>query len=946
MKKTMKLSRLLKVQFYALLAVLHIGLCLPTNAHAGGAEDAVTLISTLLAPAVNQYIAPVDLTWTPAIVKASQTCSFASDIAIAQCAEQLVDSGALPTSDAAQIVSVLDIYIDISGGDIIELIGDLTKLVVGSPESAICAAIAIVADGFPVCDVVKELYEVGKAAYDEAKELYDDAESFISSIPGGKALLSLLHGGEKAVGKAAGAICDGIASVFGGKCTSDDEPPPPPPPPPKAYDVIELAFTTQPWTKAGLTARMSPSESVWTKHLQAARDGFAKTPEFAPVVNDQAQWDKLVAKHIGAFREEWKIQIKALDDQDPHTAGNSAFASQYVESPAGVAFKAKMFDAATVEERKALRAAQMPKCEAADIKMKPIVFWNEANPSDLYYGAPYYVCAIALDKLGDDSAWKAKQEFLKKKEDLIKAGCVLDPQTAGKLFCSEVELANKCAALFSNWETMCSYPGWQTDKSIPGLLQSVGDPKNRCKADPSAGVVCTRDVAVNKICGGVNSKFAARKFKPNLPCKLSRDAQYQGLVNATIAALQTLKDNYKPVKVEHANGQNPKLSVHTELSLVFPFVIDEADPLVIFASFPNDENGKTLLSIAEKTVVSHTKLAQATRSDTDDENDGVNMPSYILGFRSEILSRPADGVEVIKAKLKDLKVEAKPGVPGGPQELLDRKSNPLVNQALQGADKSQAPSGMATTPGSVGMHAVAPAGGPAMSNSAVAGKLEVTGSKVELPGAAPAMPGGAMEGKTQQVQSLANSDVLKVLLDSGCHLTQAKPGEFACPPAGLAVCQAEMSKAPGLSCIALPGAPTRPTAGGALPALTAAPGVTPKGTPPVATIPAPSPYNALAKAQEYGAPWLNQCADNPCRQAVPHIATLRAEEEAKAVADGTFNPADAKTATSFLAHMTAKYDPLFKAETSASSQRAKVVPAVVSPAAPLRPPSAVPPKKN
>lgn len=938
-KNTMKISHVLKVQFLALLAVLQIGLFLPTNAHADGTEDAVTLISTLLAPAVNQYIAPVDLTWTPAIVKASQTCSFASDIAIAHCAEQLLDSHAVPTQNAAQIKSVLEIYIDISGGDVIEFIGDLTTLIVGSPETAICAAIAIVADGFPVCDVVKELYEIGKATYDEAKELYDDAESFISSLPGGQALLNLLHGGEKAVGKAAGAVCDGIASIWGGKCTSDDEAPPPPAAPPKPYDVVELAFTTLPWTKAGLNARMSPSESVWTKHLQAAREGFAKTPEFAPVVNDQAQWDKLVAKHIGAFKAEWKVQIKALDDQDPHYAGNSAFATQYAESPAGVAFKAKMFDAATVEERNALRAAQRPKCEAADIKMQPIAFWNEANPSDLYYGAPYYVCAIALDKLSDDSAWKAKQEFGKKKDDLIKAGCVLDPQTPGKLSCSDVELANKCAALYSNWETMCHYPGWQTDKSIPDLLQSVGDPKGRCKADQSPGgaVVCTRDVAVNKICGGVNSKFASRKFKPNLPCKLSRDAQYQAMVNATAAALQTLKDNYKPVKLEHANGQNPKLGVHAELSLLFPFVIDSSDPLVIYANFSNDENGKTLSSIAEKTVVSHTKLIQATRNDTDGENDGVNAPSYILGFNSEILSRPADGGDLFKSKLKDLKVEAKPGVPGGPQELMQRKSNPLINQAMQGGDKSQAPGGLAAMPGSAGV--------PTMSNSALTGKTEVAGLAVEQPGAAPSALGGAMAGKTQKVQSLTNGDVYKALADSGCHPTQTKPGEFACPPAGLAVCQAEMVKAPGLSCVAMPAAPVRAPATGALPALTAVPGVPPRGTPPVANIPAP-PYNVFAKAQEYATTWLNLCADSPCRQAVPQIATARAQEEAKAVVDGNFNPLDTKTATQFLALMTAKYDPLFKAETSASSQRGKVAPVVANPAAPIRSPISVPVKRN
>ncbi len=157
------------------LAILffQMGLALPLHAQASIQEVLVTVGK--LGPILNTYIKPLQLEWLAPLEQALTSCKFGSDIEVTQCADAILSSEAgkeLGGADGAKIKLMLEIYLDVREGDIGELFNDVIKIAAGqSPLDLACSVISIVASGFPVCDVLKALYEIGKLAYAVGKAI-------------------------------------------------------------------------------------------------------------------------------------------------------------------------------------------------------------------------------------------------------------------------------------------------------------------------------------------------------------------------------------------------------------------------------------------------------------------------------------------------------------------------------------------------------------------------------------------------------------------------------------------------------------------------------------------------------------------------------------------------------------------------------------------------------
>ncbi len=224
------------------LAVLffQLGLALPLHTQASIQDILVTVGK--LGPVLNTYIKPLKLEWLAPLEQALTTCKFGSDIEITQCADKILSSDAakdLGGAQAGQIKSMLEIYLDVREGDIGELFNDVIQLAAGqSPLDLACSVVTIVAGGFPVCDVLKALYEVAKAAYEVGKAI---------------------------VGALADIAC-GIYEFFGGSCGSTRKV--------GSVEFIAISFSdVYPKFPVSLQARVG-STKTWNAHK---KEVFEKT---------------------------------------------------------------------------------------------------------------------------------------------------------------------------------------------------------------------------------------------------------------------------------------------------------------------------------------------------------------------------------------------------------------------------------------------------------------------------------------------------------------------------------------------------------------------------------------------------------------------------------------------------------------------------------------------
>ncbi len=199
---------------------------------------------------LDNYISPLKLGMLPPIVTAIDKCDLGSDTGIANCANEILKSDAgseLGGGTAAQIGAMLEIYLDLRGGDIAELFNDVIQLAAGqSPLDLACSVITFVAGGFPVCDALKLLYDIGKAAYEV-----------------GKAVVNAL----------ADVAC-AVYEFFGGSCGNERKV--------GSVEFVAIIFTnTAPGLAASLQARLT-GQAAWDAHR---KDVFTKAQ--APFTKQQ-----------------------------------------------------------------------------------------------------------------------------------------------------------------------------------------------------------------------------------------------------------------------------------------------------------------------------------------------------------------------------------------------------------------------------------------------------------------------------------------------------------------------------------------------------------------------------------------------------------------------------------------------------------------------------------
>ena len=199
---------------------------------------------------LDNYISPLKLEWIPPIATAIDKCDLGSDTGVANCANEILKTNAgsdLGGGTAAQISSILEIYLDLRGGDYAELFNDVIQLAAGqSPLDLACSVLTFVAGGFPICDALKLLYDIGKAAYEV-----------------GKAVVNAL----------ADVAC-AVYEFFGGSCGNERKV--------GSVEFVAIIFTnTAPGLAASLQARLT-GQAAWDAHR---KDVFTKAQ--APFTKQQ-----------------------------------------------------------------------------------------------------------------------------------------------------------------------------------------------------------------------------------------------------------------------------------------------------------------------------------------------------------------------------------------------------------------------------------------------------------------------------------------------------------------------------------------------------------------------------------------------------------------------------------------------------------------------------------
>ena len=158
---------------FLVFLVFHMALVLPRISQASVLSDTLATVGKL-GPLLNQYIAPLKLEYLSPMAEAISSCDLGSEAAITKCADTILSTpsarDALGDANVKEIRALLEIYLDVREGDVAELFSDVIKIAAGqSPLELACSVLAIVAGGFPVCDVLKALYEVAKLAYEVGK---------------------------------------------------------------------------------------------------------------------------------------------------------------------------------------------------------------------------------------------------------------------------------------------------------------------------------------------------------------------------------------------------------------------------------------------------------------------------------------------------------------------------------------------------------------------------------------------------------------------------------------------------------------------------------------------------------------------------------------------------------------------------------------------------------
>lgn len=289
------------VRAFLTICVFQMALVLPIKTQA----NILDIVAKLGPPPVNlnQYIAPLKLEYLPPIAGAITSCDLSSDTAVAKCADKILateaSSDAIGGATATQIRAMLEIYLDISEGDVAELFNDVVKLAAGqSPLDLACSVIAVVAGGFPVCDALKALYEIGKAAYEVGKAI---------------------------VGALADLAC-GVYELFGGSCDSSRKVGP--------AEFMATYFVNTPNMLAGSIKARVASEAEWQANKKAAfaeaKTGFFASAGGGYLVTDAnleaawqfyasnivyPEWDKLVrANLLSGYKQAIQSSIAGIND--------------------------------------------------------------------------------------------------------------------------------------------------------------------------------------------------------------------------------------------------------------------------------------------------------------------------------------------------------------------------------------------------------------------------------------------------------------------------------------------------------------------------------------------------------------------------------------------------------------------------------------------------------
>lgn len=255
---------------------------------------------------LDNYISPLKLEWIPPIATAIDKCDLGSDTGVANCANEILKTNAgsdLGGGTAAQIGSILEIYLDLRGGDYAELFNDVIQLAAGqSPLDLACSVLTFAAGGFPICDALKLLYDIGKAAYEV-----------------GKAVVNALAD----VGCA-------VYEFFGGTCGNERKV--------GSVEFVAILLESSPGLPASLQARVT-GQAAWDTHkkdaltkLKASQKqiptgGFANFDNLYNDANLEAAWkfysektvyppwDELVRSKLLETRKQALITVtNSMDD--------------------------------------------------------------------------------------------------------------------------------------------------------------------------------------------------------------------------------------------------------------------------------------------------------------------------------------------------------------------------------------------------------------------------------------------------------------------------------------------------------------------------------------------------------------------------------------------------------------------------------------------------------
>jgi hypothetical protein len=839
------------LQSFVVFLGLQMGAFMPTYAHASVLSDALSIITGIpgLPKLIDGFISPLSVGLLQTADTALANCSdLKSEQGLITCANKLLDdpeiAKALESSNISKekLQKGLEVVQDISASDWAELLNDIVELAVGqSPIEIGCKVIDLVAGGFPICDAIKLLIDIGKAAYEAGKAILEGLGEIgcaIYSLFGGSC-----GGGGKKVSSAefvAGLFADGTAGGIG------------------------LA--------EGLKARLgSPSE--WAAHKQkqfsgvkagffgkdSASSGSNKESALVSNANLEAgwllytvnlvypKWDTLVFENAIAPR--YSILIKQVPSNITKAAlDQPALAAEKIaERVKSCNALIEPFDAKIKVWREAGRGAPdavVSNCEMAVAQdflkgaacQVPVIQVNESTSIGLglsvtlqksHIGkvicptsAALAVCESTQKVVGFDNLKKCDLDatsVLKQVQQLC------PPVPTGAYVCADFDVQSKCVNLFKSIGITAKQAQDQCTVSvttvsryvIKNMMPILGNefcaeavempqtPTIRCRRD-SKQLECEN--LVKNI-----AKDAQLNPKPVISCALKYDAAYQGLINQTAAA------------VSQINAQYAAIGVKASVTPGDPLVVDAAGGLGVsellfgtkwaFGSFVKPMNGvpwqdKPALSISTNGGVIDCKAmkvnpltkqpecADGTSGKPNMQIPGGSIPTLpnqrgSTGLPGPQMPTPLGGMAGTGNPIPSLSVPSANGAGAASAANAAVPSAPL-NLSASRPPLSLSPPVLPNAPAGARTSQLAP---PITSPSAPPVTPPQVGTKLTPPQPVSPLPpaaGRAPIGLPTAGLATANAD----LLAKDCKAIEGAPTSFRCnTKVGLDGCNAILSKA-------------------------------------------------------------------------------------------------------------------------------------------------------